>query len=88
MGGQFQSLALLAIRKAVDLEPDLNKLPSYLELQGHIEDNLGKKELALQSFIRAKEIIEKNPINFTTEESKKLYSNILSSIEKINIEKT
>lgn len=88
MGGQFQSLALIAIQKAIDLEPDIKKLPGYLELQGHIENSLGKRELALKSFMRAKEIIAGNANQFTSEESKKLYHNILESIDEIKTKKT
>jgi hypothetical protein len=44
MGGQFQSLALFDIRKAVKIEPEEKKRPQYLELQGQIELSLGKKK--------------------------------------------
>ena len=50
MGCQFKGLALVSIRRVVDLEPDIKKIPEYLELEGHIESSIGKLEIALKTF--------------------------------------
>ena len=86
MGGQFQSHALIAIRKAIELEPDKLKIPKYLELQGHIESSIGKIDLALQSFQRAKQIIKDNPKLFTSAEASDLEKRISKAIDDLNIE--
>jgi tetratricopeptide (TPR) repeat protein len=83
MGDQFHSLALLAIRKAVDIEPDIEKVPAYLELQGHIESSIGKIEMALRSFQRAVQIISENPELFHSKESKKLGERIKAAIAEM-----
>lgn len=80
MGSQFQSLALEAIRKAIELEPNKKKIPKYLELQGHIESSIGKKDLALQSFRRAIEIIRNNLEYFNTPETKDLEKRIYRAL--------
>jgi tetratricopeptide (TPR) repeat protein len=83
MGGQFHSLALVAIRKAVDIEPNIEKVPAYLELQGHIESNIGKNEIALQSFQRAVQIMSENSDLFLAKESKELSERIKAAIEEM-----
>ena len=83
MGDQFHSLALMAIRKAVDIEPDIEKVPGYLELQGHIESSIGKNEMALQSFQRAVQIMSVNPGLFLSKESKKLSERIEAAITEM-----
>ena len=88
MGGQFQSLALVAIRKAVELEPDIKKVPKYLELQGHIESSIGKLNIAMQSFQSAIEIIEKNDSSFLDKESKDLNKRLQEALEDINAKAT
>lgn len=84
MGGQFQSHALIAIRKAIELEPDKLQIPKYLELQGHIESSIGKIALALDSFQRAKQIIRDNPKLFTSAEASELEKGIISAIKQLN----
>lgn len=84
MGSQFQSFALINIRKAVELESTTNKIPMYLELQGHIESSIGKKESALTSFRRAIKIIKDNPSLFTIDESEELEQRLNEAIENIN----
>jgi tetratricopeptide (TPR) repeat protein len=59
MAKQFHGLALDTIRKAVEIEPDEEKVPQYLELQGNIELSIGKKQLALKTFKSAKTLINK-----------------------------
>ena len=88
MGGQFQSLALVAIRKAVELEPDIKKVPKYLELQGHIESSIGKLDIAMQTFQSAIEIIEKNNSSFLDKESKGLGKRLQEALEEINSKTT
>ena len=83
MGGQFQGVALVSIRKAVDLEPDIEKIPKYLELQGHIESSIGKMELASKSFKQAIKIIRGNPSSFKSKESKALENRIHEALEEI-----
>ena len=87
MGGQFQSHALLAIRKAVEIEPEESKLPQYLELQGQIELSLGKIERALESFKRARKIIEKYLVHSNNNEQKKLAHRIDEAITNLEREK-
>ena len=88
MGGQFQSLALVAIRKAVELEPDIKKVPKYLELQGHIESSIGKLDIAMQTFQSAIGIIEKNNSSFLDKESKGLSKRLQEALEEINSKTT
>ena len=83
MGGRFQSLALIAIRKAVELEPNEKKIPEYLELQGQIESSIGKNDLALQSFQKAIKIISENRAQFTRHEIAELEKSILEAIKEI-----
>ena len=84
MGGQFQSHALITIRKAIELEPDKLKIPKYLELQGRIELSIGKIEMALDSFQRAKQIIRDNPKLFTSSEAFELEKRIISAVNELN----
>ena len=86
MGGQYQSLALVAIRKAIELEPNKMLVPKYLELQGHIQSSIGKIGLALQSFQRAKQIIKGNPKLFTSAEASDLEKRISKAIDELNTE--
>lgn len=81
-------LALVAIRRAVKSEPDEIKLPKYLELQGHIESELGKTKLAMQTFYAALKIIEKYKPHFNFGENKDLKDRILSAINEIQIKGT
>ena len=80
MGNQMHSLALVAIRKAVKMQPDEEKVPEYLELQGNIEESIGKTELALKTFRLAIEIINK----FDNKNFKILKNRIVESIDKIS----
>lgn len=82
MAEQFQSLALVAIRKAVRIEPDEQNVAKYLELQGHIELSIGKKDLAIKSFNSALKIAQK----FTTDELKELNNKIVQEIRKLSKE--
>ena len=86
MGGQFQSLALLAIRKAVEIEPEENKLPQYLELQGQIELSLGKKERALESFKQARKILKKYLVLSNNNKRKKLANRMDEAITNLKKE--
>jgi tetratricopeptide (TPR) repeat protein len=88
MGGQFQSLALVSIRKAVELEPVLEKVPAYLELQGHIESGIGKFELAKSSFQEALKIIADNPSAFNSKESQELRVRLKDSVDEIRKNET
>ena len=83
IGSQDKSLALLAIRKAINLEPNEKKIPEYLELQGHIESSIGKLDLALQSFHRAIKIMRENRALFNRKETAELERRILEAIEEI-----
>ena len=84
MAGEFQSLALVAIQKAVELEPNLKLIPKYLELQAQIESSVGKWDQALQTFQRATGILRNNPNLFDTQDSKAIEKRILEAIEEIN----
>jgi tetratricopeptide (TPR) repeat protein len=88
MRDQFQSLALLAIRKAVELEPNQKKIPEYLELQGHIESGIGKVDLAVQTFQSAVKIIDENPASFSNVESKDLRRRLYAALEEITSKET
>ncbi len=83
MGSQFHSLALVSIRKAVKLEPDIKQIPKYLELEGHIESSIGKKDMALQSFLRAVKIIKEKQKLFLSSESKDLEKRIVLAIKEL-----
>lgn len=78
MASQYQSLALVAIRKAVKYEPDEKKIPKYLELQGHIEASIGKNELAIESFKSALKIIKK----YSDKELEDIENNIIIAIKE------
>ena len=88
MGGQFQSLALLAIRKAVKLEPDVTKIPEYLELQGIIELSVGKYDHAVQSFLKAAEVLNDNSSLLNQVKFRELSERINASIEETKNKKT
>ena len=83
MGGQFQGLALVSIRRAIKLEPDLKKIPAYLELEGHIESSIGKLDIALKTLQRALEIINDNPREFNSVESQELRIRLQDAVGKI-----
>ena len=83
MGGQFQGLALVSIRRAVDLEPDIKRIPAYLELEGNIESSIGKFEIALKTFQRALEIMYDNPREFVSVENQELKIRLLDALEKL-----
>ena len=88
MGNQSQSLALLAIRKAVELEPDIKKIPEYLELQGNIELSVGKHDHAVQSFLKAAELLNENSSLIKHAKFRELSERINASIEEAKNEKT
>ena len=83
MGGQFQGLAHVSIRKAIEMEPALEKIPVYLELQGHIESGIGKFELAKRSFQKALKIIADNPRAFNSNESQELETRLQNAVNEI-----
>jgi len=84
MGGQSQSLALIAIRRAIELEPNKILIPKYLEFQGHIESSIGKNDQALKSFQRATEIMRDNPELFTSPETTELQKRMIKEIKELN----
>jgi tetratricopeptide (TPR) repeat protein len=84
MAGQFQSFALTSIRKAVELEPKKALIPKYLELQGHIESNIGKIDQAFKSFQRAIEIIRDNPKSIFSPEMAELEKRLIKALEELN----
>jgi hypothetical protein len=88
MGNISPDLALVAIRRAVRYEPNEINLPKYMELQGHIESQLGKPELASATFFNALKIIDKNSINYQVGETKALKDRILSAINEIQNRET
>jgi tetratricopeptide (TPR) repeat protein len=75
--------ALLAIRKAIELEPNKKVLPKYLEYQGEIELSMGEKDRALASLKTALNIIENYHYEFTTEHGTNLKNRIKEAIEKL-----
>ena len=75
-------IALVSIRKAIGLEPNIEKVPQYLELQGHIESSIGELELAVHSFQRAIKIITDNPGVFNKRESKELERRLNEAVEE------
>ena len=88
MGNISPDLALVSIRRAIKYESDEINLPKYMELQGHIESQLGKKEMALQTFSSARKIFEKHPTHYKAGETKDLKDRILSAIDEIQNKET
>jgi tetratricopeptide (TPR) repeat protein len=78
-----RDFALLAIRKAIELEPNSKILPKYLEYQSEIELSIGEKDRAFESLTAALNIIENYHYEFTTEQGRLLKNRIRQSIEKL-----
>ena len=81
-------LALVAIRRSVEYEPDEKLLPKLFELQGQIESDLGKFDLAIQTFLNARKIIEKHPEYFKSGDTKELKERIFTAIEEFKNQET
>ena len=81
-------LALVAIRRSVAYESDEKLLAKFLELQGRIESDLGKFDLAIQTFRYARKIIEKHPEYFKSGDAKDLRERIFTAIKEFNNEET
>lgn len=84
MANMSPDLALVAIRRSVKYESDEKILPKFLELQGRIELDLGKSDLAIQTFFYAQKIIVENPEYFKNGDTKDLKERIGSAINELN----
>jgi hypothetical protein len=86
MGISSPGLALETIKKAVRIEPYEKYIPRFLSLQGELEWGLGFKEKALTNLKLAKQIVEKYPNYWNSDDHSDLVVRIneaLSEFEKI-----
>ncbi len=72
MGISSPGLALETIKKAVRIEPYEKYIPRFLSLQGELEWGLGYKEKAFTTLKLAKQIVEKYPNYWNSEERRDL----------------
>ena len=82
MGISSPGLALEAIKKAVRIEPYEKYIPRFLSLQGELEWGLGYREKALNTLKLAKQITDKYPDYWNSEEHQDLVVRINEALCK------